>query len=264
MTHEKLVVVTGCSGQLGSAACQHLSSLGNKVIGLDINAPLDQASLSANNAKYETAFVCGDITSEKSISKCLAEIKTNFGSPNALVHLAAIDAPPGCQADSNGPIEEVDIEHFRRVVDVNLTGAFITAKVFGSEMASMKVGNIIFAGSIYGAVAPRQEIYQYRRKRGDNFYKPAAYGATKAALENLGKYFATYWASEGVRANTLVMSGVFNHQDEEFINEYLHNVPLKRMASAIDVSNAICFLLSDKSSYMTGSSLVVDGGYTAW
>jgi NAD(P)-dependent dehydrogenase (short-subunit alcohol dehydrogenase family) len=113
-------------------------------------------------------------------------------------------------------------------------------------------------------VSPDQRLYEYRRRRGETFYKPVAYAASKSALASVTRYFATYWAAAGVRVNTLTFGGVFDRQDPEFVAAYAARVPLGRMARAEEYSGAVVFLLSEASSYMTGANLVLDGGFTAW
>ena len=135
--------------------------------------------------------------------------------------------------------------------------------IIGGHMAENGGGSIINISSIYGILSPDQRIYEYRGK-DDPFFKPAAYGVTKAGVISMTKYLATYWAKKKVRVNSLTLGGVFNHQDQEFIANYTHKVPLGRMANQDEYNGAIIFLSSRASSYMTGSNVILDGGFSAW
>ena len=165
--------------------------------------------------------------------------------------------------DLNGPFEDFPVEIWRQTLDVNVTGVFLCCQVFGKQMAGADGGSIVNVASIYGLVSPDQRVYEYRRRGGANFFKPAAYATSKSALLNLTRYLATYWAPR-VRVNTVTFAGVFNDQDPEFLAEYTKRVPLGRMARPDEYNGAILFLASDASSYMTGANVVLDGGYTAW
>jgi NAD(P)-dependent dehydrogenase (short-subunit alcohol dehydrogenase family) len=131
-------------------------------------------------------------------------------------------------------------------------------------MANNSGGSIVNIGSIYGMVSPKHFIYEYRHQRGEKFYKPIAYSVSKGSLYNLTKYLATYWGSRNVRVNCLTLAGVFNHQDAQFMEAYLKNVPMGRMADPNDYIGPLIFLSTSASKYVTGSNLVVDGGWTAW
>ncbi len=93
---------------------------------------------------------------------------------------------------------------------------------------------------------------------------PPAYGASKAAVVNLTRYLATLWASKGVRVNTLSPGGVLGGQDDEFKRKFCRRVPLGRMATEEDLTGPLLFLASEASRYVTGTELIVDGGFTAW
>ena len=161
-------------------------------------------------------------------------------------------------------IEDYDENIWDKVIDVNLKGVFLSCQIIGSAMASNGQGSIINIGSIYGMLSPDQRLYEYRKDSGEVFFKPIAYSASKSGIYGLSRYLATYWAKNNVRVNTLTLGGVFNNQDEEFLDEYHKKVPLGRMAKSQEYVGAIIFLLSEASSYMTGANLVVDGGWTAF
>jgi NAD(P)-dependent dehydrogenase (short-subunit alcohol dehydrogenase family) len=149
-------------------------------------------------------------------------------------------------------------------MDVNLKGTLICCQVIGAEMARQGRGSIINISSIYGLLSPCQDIYAFRRRQGEVFYKPVAYAVSKSAVLNLTRYLATYWGKQGVRVNTLTLGGVFNDQPEEFLQAYCARVPMGRMAGADEMSGAVVFLASDAATYMTGSNLIIDGGWSAW
>jgi NAD(P)-dependent dehydrogenase (short-subunit alcohol dehydrogenase family) len=115
-------------------------------------------------------------------------------------------------------------------------------------------------------VSPVQDIYAYKKeKTGVPFIKPVAYSAAKSGIYNLTRYCATYWAKKGIRVNAFTPSGVWREtQDVEFQKNYCARMPMGRMARADEFNGAMIFLASSASAYMTGSNLIIDGGWTAW
>jgi NAD(P)-dependent dehydrogenase (short-subunit alcohol dehydrogenase family) len=181
-----------------------------------------------------------------------------------LVNAAALDSPPDAPADEVGPFESYPEDSFDQVMDVNVKGTFFSSQVVGARMAAEGRGSIINISSVYGMLSPVQELYEFRRRAGEEFFKPVAYSVSKSALYNLTRYLATYWAKSGVRVNTLTLAGVWNDQPKEFLDAYTARLPVGRMADAREVVGPVIFLASDASSYVTGANLVADGGWSAW
>jgi len=258
---KEIVIITGSSGQLGSEYSKLFVSLGAKVIGIDINNSDINVNLEKNSKNFN--FINADITDKKQLDKALSVIKSIYGIPSVLINNAAIDSPPGSSAEQNGPFENFSEESWDKVLDVNLKGTFLTCQVFGSEMAKNGKGSIVNISSIYGMVSPDQSIYEYKRKNGEDFYKPIAYSASKSGVLNLTRYLSSYWAKKNVRVNSLSIAGVFNNQDTNFLDEYNARIPIGRMANSDEYNGALVFLASNASSYMTGSNLVIDGGWTS-
>ena len=121
-------------------------------------------------------------------------------------------------------------------------------------------GSIVNIGSLYASIAPIPALYDHL---DPPFTKPAAYGASKAAVVNLTRYFARLWGPYGVRVNALSPGGMRGGQDGEFVRKYSERVPLGRMAEPSDLAGPMLFLASDASAYVTGHELRVDGGFTA-
>ena len=167
-----------------------------------------------------------------------------MGEPSILVNNAGIDQPP----DSPGGrhhLHELPIDEFRRMVEVNLLGTFQVTQVFGERMAAHGGGSIINIGSLYASVSPDPHFYDHLAGNAP-FIKSPAYGASKAAVVNLSKFFATHWAGRGVRVNTLSPGGVLAGQDEQFKAKYGARVPLGRMADAEDLKGPLVFLASPR------------------
>jgi NAD(P)-dependent dehydrogenase (short-subunit alcohol dehydrogenase family) len=259
-----IAVVTGACGKLGPIWTEALLSAGARVAALDLaDAPISTAyqSLATRQGDRLRRFEC-DVTNRQSIDAAADRIAREMGEAAVLVNNAGVDQPP----DSGGTrsrIDDLPIEQFRRMVEVNLLGTFQVTQVIGGAMAARGEGSIINIGSLYAAVSPDQRFYDHLP--GEiAFLKSPAYGASKAAVVNMTKYFATLWGSRGVRVNTLSPGGVLAGQDAEFKAKYSARVPLARMAQPDDLGGPLLFLASRASSYVTGHELCVDGGFTAW
>ncbi len=183
---------------------------------------------------------------------------------DVLVNNAAInDKVESRESTDPIPFEEFPLHQWKSAIDVNLTGTFLCCQIFGAEMAKHRRGSIINVASTYGIVGPDQRIYRDNQGQ-QRLFKSPAYSATKAAIIGLTKYLAAYWGPTGLRVNALSPGGVKTTQDSQFITNYSERTPLGRMANPEDFRGAIVYLASDSSSYLTGTNLVVDGGWTAW
>jgi len=263
---KKVAVITGGMGQLGMAYSLAFVERGAKVAILDMakspkepNAAFDKAMQDGQLVNY----VC-NIVSRDEVESVLQLIEKQFGAPHILVNNAALDFPPNASADEVGPFENYPESSYDKVMEVNVKGTFICCQVIGGRMAQLGRGAIVNISSTYGILSPCQDIYEFRRKNDNVFYKPVAYSISKSAILNLTRYLATYWAKKGVRVNTLTPGGIANNQPEEFLEAYCPRVPMGRMAEAKEMVCAVIYLASDAASYVTGTNLVVDGGWSAW
>ena len=227
----RVAVVTGALGNLGPVWTSALAEAGATVVGLDVRAGVGVTQ--------------ADVTDRAGLARVLADV----GTPAVLVNNAGIDAPPGG-----------DEGEFGRTLEVNVTGLYNATEVFGGAMCEAGGGSIVNIGSLYASIAPIPALYDHIEPP---FTKPAAYGASKAAVVNLTRYFSRLWGPHGVRVNALSPGGVRGGQDAEFVRKYSERVPLGRMAEPADLVGALLFLASEASAYVTGQELRVDGGFTA-
>ena len=260
----QVAVVTGSCGKLGPIWVEALLEAGARVAALDLPGAKPSPSFVAVSERYTDAVVRADIdiTSRASIEAAAQAVQKWLGVPSVLVNNAGIDQAP----DSPGGRHHLDtlpIEEFRRMVEVNLLGTFQVTQVFGALMAQHGGGSIINIGSLYASVSPDPHFYDHLAGNAP-FLKSPAYGASKAGVVNLSKFFSTHWAGAGIRVNTLSPGGVLAGQDEQFKAKYGARVPLRRMAEAEDLKGPLVFLASRASSYVTGHELRVEGGFTAW
>ena len=261
----KVVVVTGALGLLGKEYVDTLSKEGAIAVITDMNQEGCE-ELATEMKKTHSVDCLGlgmDVTDKKSISGVLKKVLSKYGRVDALINNAALNNPSGDDEFFYTPFERLKAEDWTRMLKVNLTGSFLCSQVFGEQMAKQKGGAIINISSTYGLVAPDQRLYKHFSKT-KKFVKPITYSVSKAGIVMLTKYLAAYWGEKNVRVNALVPGGVYDNHDPSFERDYGDKTPLGRMADKGDYNGAIIYLISDSSSYMTGASLVVDGGWTVW
>ena len=261
----EVAVVTGALGRLGPIWIEALLGAGASVFALDLaesKVSEDFSRLQTCHDEARLKLDRADVRDRQSLEDAYQKCFAAFGIPTILVNNAGIDRPPATSSKAYR-LEDIPLEENREILEVNTLGLFLVSQVFGSRMVNAGRGSIINIGSLYAGVSPDVRFYDHLS--GDTpFLKPPAYGASKAAVVNLTRYLATHWAPHGVRVNTLSPGGVLGDQDEEFKRKFCNRVPMGRMATAEELRGPLLFLASKASAYVTGTELIVDGGFTAW
>ncbi|HKV41271.1 MAG TPA: SDR family oxidoreductase [Blastocatellia bacterium] len=261
----KTAIVTGALGLLGGQHCRALAEAGANVVAADLVKGACEEfgfELRRESGTDSNGMAC-DITNPESLQALKAAVLEKYGQIDVLVNNAGVDDKFDESCDDIFRLEAYPLSHWRRMLEVNLTGTFLCCQVIGPEMVKRARGSIINIASTYGIVAPDQSIYR-RPDGSQTFFKSPAYPATKAAVISLTRYLASCWGRSSVRVNSICPGGVWNSQEQYFIENYSERTPLGRMAKSDDYKGAIVFLACDASSYMTGANLVVDGGWTIW
>lgn len=266
----RVAVITGGAGLLGKKHAETVIEAGGIAVLLDISAEALEAAISELRNRYGLNVVDGfqtNITDRGSVERAKDQLLQKYHHIDILINNAANNPKVEGSSKNMGNIrfENFPIEMWEDDVKVGLTGAVICTQVFGSIMAEANKGVILNISSDLGIIAPDQRIY---RKDGlseeEQSVKPVTYSVIKHGLIGLTKYTATYWANKGIRANALCPAGVFNGQNEEFLAKLTNLIPMGRMADSEEYKSTILYLISDASSYMTGSVVIVDGGRTCW
>ncbi|MCQ8877368.1 SDR family oxidoreductase [Pseudoalteromonas shioyasakiensis] len=252
-------LITGGSGHVGQTAADTLLELGASVILLDRDSEsLKELTLNKYKGVENVHAIVCDLANESAIAEAMKSVANiTEHKLNVLVNNAAFvgtDKLTGWCV----PFEQQAIDTFNDCLKVNLSAPFLLSQLAFELMKNQEQGSksIINISSIYGVVGPKIELYE-----GTDMGNPAAYAASKAGLMQLTRWMSANVAPS-VRVNNIVLGGIERGQPDTFVEKYNANVPLARMATEEDVKGAIAYLSSDLSSYMTGQSLFLDGGWT--
>jgi NAD(P)-dependent dehydrogenase (short-subunit alcohol dehydrogenase family) len=263
--HGKSAIVTGGLGILGRRFCRALAEYGADVavIDLDHDACAGFAAELAADTGVRALGVGCDVSDRQSVAAMVDRVAGVLGAVHVLHNNAASKS-----ADLDAffaPFEDYSLEEWRKISAVNVEGMFLVAQAVGRQMIKQRNGgSIIQTASIYGIRGSDARIYEGSSYLGRQISNPAVYSTTKAAVVGLTRHLAAYWAPQGIRVNTLVPGGVESGQNETFKQRYSARVPLGRMAQADEMVGAVIYLASDASTYVTGQSIIVDGGLSAW
>lgn len=264
----KVIFVTGAFGLIGKEISKSFLDQEAKVVLADINSNAIEvlsAQFSEIYSDKDFLFLQLDITDEESCEQAVADCVKKFGKLDVLINNAAIDAKfdkEGTSKVNQSRFENYPVELLRKSVEVNLTGTVIMTQYACRQMLKQGYGNIINVASTYSIVAPNQNLYDFGE--GIKSFKPIDYIASKSFIPNFTRYIATFYSKENIRCNAIVPHGILNNHEESFLVNFSRMSPLGRMCNREELDGPFTFLASDASSYMTGSVLMVDGGWTAW
>ncbi|WP_136687924.1 SDR family NAD(P)-dependent oxidoreductase [Halorhabdus amylolytica] len=244
-----VAIVTGAAQGLGKHMAGALAEMGADVAIVDVQG--EKATTTARELDGETDVIAveTDVTDEASVEEMVERVTERLGPIDVLVNNAGIV--------ENSPAEETSIESWRRVLSVNLDGPFLCAKHVGTQMLRRETGKIINIASMSGIDVNVPQ-------------KQASYNTTKAGLAMLTESLAVEWADRGVRVNAIAPGYMRTELVDDVLEanpdmeeEWLENTPLGRLGRPEELRELVVYLASDASSYMTGSTIVLDGGYTS-
>lgn len=255
----KVFVVTGGSGFVGNNLLKNLSQLGVMIVCIDIVKP----KFKLKNLHY----FCCDITKEQNVRECVNNIQKKFKKIDSLINLAGLAAP---EMKKNKKLyfkdfANYDFDAWKKSIDINLNGIFLITKWIVKNMKKNRRGSIVNVASDLSIISPDHNLYKPDKKnnyKGVDFNTPISYSVSKTGILGFTRYLATLLSKYSIRVNTISPAGIYNNQSSSFVKQLSKRIPLGRMAEAQEISNAIIFLSSDASSFITGTNFVVDGGRT--
>jgi NAD(P)-dependent dehydrogenase (short-subunit alcohol dehydrogenase family) len=247
----KTALVTGGGQGIGLACAEALAEAGARVVIADRDGGIAQAgceSLKAKGLSAETVIM--DVTDSGQVGEVADRLAARYGGVDILVNNAGI-------ARSETPAETVTDEHWLNVIDVNLNGTFWCCRAFGKHMLAAKSGSIVNIGSMSGFIVnkPQEQCF---------------YNASKAAVHHLTKSLAAEWGARGVRVNAVAPTYIatplnaFVKSNPQMYDAWIGGTPMGRMGEVDEIASVVLFLASEAASLMTGSIVLVDGGYTCW
>jgi len=261
--NDKIAFVVGGLGLIGKDVCTAFAVAGAKVIVLDIDKDGGESlckNMEENN--YKINFELFNSSEMNNIEKIFSNIISKYGCPDIFINCSY----PKTNDWSESSFENITLDSFRENIDIHMNSFVWLARMTAESMKTKKKsGSIIQLGSIYGIYGQDLTVYE-KTKMKENM----TYSVIKGGITNFTRQMASYYGQYNIRVNTLSPGGLLGHvagksnaQDPIFIKQYSNRVPLKRLGNSEEIASTALFLASDASSYITGTTLIVDGGWTA-
>lgn len=255
----KKAIVVGGSGLLGSEIVKALLSASAQVINLDKKNLSLSPRYKNESKKYQYSLF--NIKMTNALDKNVDKILKKFGCPDIFINCSY----PTTKNWSKSSFKNNKISNLRDNVDLHLNSyAWFAYKICDIMKKSKKKGSVIMLSSIYGLMAQNQEIY-----KKTNMSENMNYSIIKGGINIFAKQLASFYGSYGIRVNSVCPGGITGHvkgskkkQNKTFIKNYSRNCPLKRLGKPEEVASSVLFLSSDASSYITGTSFLIDGGWS--
>ncbi|PVA06711.1 SDR family NAD(P)-dependent oxidoreductase [Thalassorhabdomicrobium marinisediminis] len=256
----RTVFITGSGGVLGSTYVRRMLAEGAKVVATDLPGHRFDALQEAHGDNPDFALYPLDVSSEEQVVEIFKTVEADGWQPNVVLNNAAITGEMLMGAGASFPdFADTTLDDWERTMRTNLTGAFLVARQMDRDIVGKRPSSLINVASMYALNGAHHQIYE-----GMPFKNFSAYGVTKAGIHGLTVWLAGYWAKRQATVNTIAPGAVYNGHSEEFQRRVGELIMAGRMCEPDEIADAMLFLASKQSGYMTGEIFNVDGGFAAW
>ncbi|MBZ4021047.1 hypothetical protein CKO11_01040 [Rhodobacter sp. TJ_12] len=257
---DRTIFITGSGGVLGSTYVRRMLAEGARVVATDLPGHRAEALQAAHEGNESFRFYELDVGDEAQVTEIFQRVMKDGWEPNVVLNNAAITGEMLMGAGKSFPdFADTTVADFERTLHTNLTGAFMVARQMDRDIVGRYPATLINVASMYALNGAHHPIYD-----GMPFKNFSAYGITKAGIHGLTVWLAGYWAPRKATVNTIAPGAVFNGHSEEFQRRVGELIMAGRMAQPDEIADAMLFLCSAQSGYVTGQLLNVDGGFSAW
>lgn len=256
----RTIFITGSGGVLGSTYVRRMLDAGARVVASDLQGHRADALKAAHEGNENFRFYDLDVGDEAAVESIFTRIMADGWEPNVVLNNAAITGELLMGAGKAFPdFANTSVSDWERTMRTNLTGAFMIARQMDRDIVGKYPATLINVASMYALNGPHHQIYE-----GMPFKSFSAYSTTKAGIHGLTLWLAGYWAKRQATVNTIAPGAVFNGHSDEFQRRVSELIMAGRMAQPDEIADAMLFLCSAQSGYMTGQLVNVDGGFSGW